>query len=111
MEATDLTSLVEFSTESPTRHTVFESKHLWSQVLCLERNQSFGPVADREADAMVTVVAGEAVVIAGGKRRRLKQWGAALVPAGAQLSVTNASTEPLVILVVTAPPPAPEAAR
>lgn len=106
MQATDLTQLVEFSTASPTHRTVFESRRLWSQLVCLERNQSIGPIADRESDAMLTVLAGEAVVIAGGKRRRLKQWGAALVPAAAQLSVTNASAEPLVILLVTAPPPA-----
>lgn len=107
----DLARLVEFSEAAPARHPVFESERLWSQLVCLERNQSIGPIADARADAMLTVIAGEAVVIAGGKRRRMKQWGAALVPAGDQLSVSNASAEPLVILLVTAPPPVAEIDR
>jgi hypothetical protein len=40
------------------------------------------------------------------KRKRLKQWGTVLVPAGAELVVTNASYDPAVVLLVTAPPPA-----
>lgn len=110
MDTADLKDLVEFSTEEAVRRTVFESGRLWSQLLCLERNQSYGPAADPGADALLTIVAGEAVVLAGGKRKRLQQWGVAMVPAGAELVVTNASADPLVVLMVTAPPPAPSPA-
>lgn len=91
------------------RRTVFESEHVWSQVVCIDRNRRYGPVSDPQADAMLTILAGEAVFVVDKRRKRLKQWGAVLVPAGAELVVTNASPEPLVILMVTAPPPVPRA--
>lgn len=105
METVDLKDLVQFA-EEPVRSTVFETDRLWTQAVCLDRNQSFGPVADPQADAVLTVIAGEAVILVERKRRRLKQWGAALVPAGSDVTLTNASNDPLVVLIVTAPPPA-----
>ncbi len=105
MDTADLTDHVAFSSDGPTRGTVFESEKLWSQVVCLDRNQSFGPATDPDADAMITVLAGEAVFLVDRKRKRLGQWAAVLVPAGAQLVATNASADPLVLLMVTAPPP------
>jgi hypothetical protein len=38
-------------------------------------------------------------------RKRREQWETALVPAGAELSITNAGGEPAVVLIVAAPPP------
>ncbi len=104
MHHANLADYVRFSSEGPARHTVFESSRLWSQVVCLERNQSYGPAVDRHADAMLAVLAGEAAFTVDRRRKRLRQWGAVLVPAGAELVVTNASADPLVILLVTAPP-------
>jgi glyoxylate utilization-related uncharacterized protein len=106
MESTNISDYVHFDPEAPTKATVFESSRLWSQVVCLDRNQTYGPVSDPDSDAMVTIVAGEAVILVERKRRRLTQWGVALVHAGARLTVTNASMDPLVVLLVTAPPPA-----
>jgi glyoxylate utilization-related uncharacterized protein len=105
VESADLTEFVRFSPEGANRQTVFESERLWSQVVCLDRNQSLGPVGDPGADAVLTLIAGEAVVLVDRKRKRLKQWGTVLVPAGAELVVTNASYDPAVVLLVTAPPP------
>lgn len=106
MERVNLTDLVGFSEEEPARHDVLESERLWSQLLCLGRNQSYGPVRDHQADCLLLVLAGEAVVQVDRRRTRLRQWGATLAPAGAELAVTNASADPAVILLVTAPPPA-----
>jgi hypothetical protein len=39
-------------------------------------------------------------------RKRREQWEAAIVPAGAELSLANATGEPAVVLIVAAPPPA-----
>lgn len=105
MEARDIRDLVAFDPEHVTRTTLFETGKLWSEVACLDRNQSLGPITDPEADAIFTVVAGEAVFTIGRRRQRLKQWRVVLVPAGSEVTVTNASTEPLVLLVVASPPP------
>jgi quercetin dioxygenase-like cupin family protein len=111
VERRNLTRMVHFSPDGVLRETVFETEHLWTQVLCFDRNQSLGPVTDPEADAMFTIVAGEGVFLVDGDRRRLKQWETVLVPAGAEVSVSNASADPLVVLLVAAPPPAPRAVR
>ncbi|MGH2710762.1 MAG: hypothetical protein ACRDH9_06110 [Actinomycetota bacterium] len=111
MDAADLRDYVEFEEGEVLRRTVFESERVWAQTLCLDRNGSYGPVSDNDSDAIVTILAGEAVFLVDKKRRRMKQWGCVLVPGGAELVVRNASTEPLVILMVVAPPPPPQEAR
>jgi len=105
----DLKEFVEFSPDRVRRATVFETDRVWTEVICLERNQHIGPVRDPDSDGVFTVLAGEAVFLVERKRRRLKQWEAVLVPAGAPVSVTNASIDPLVLLLVAAPPPQPHA--
>ena len=107
MEAADLQDFVEFEEGQAVRRTVFETERIWTQTICLAQNGSYGPVSDGASDALLTIVAGEAVFLVDKKRKRLKQWGSVLVPARAELVVRNASTEPLVILMVAAPPPAP----
>jgi mannose-6-phosphate isomerase-like protein (cupin superfamily) len=107
VDAADLRDFVEFSEGDVLRKTVFESERLWSQVVTLDRNQHYGPVSDPAADAMLTILVGEAVFMVDRSRKRMKQWGSVVVPAESELVVTNASPEPLVILMVTAPPPVP----
>ncbi len=58
---------------------------------------------------MLVILAGEAVFLVDRRRRRMRQWGSVLVPAGSDLVVRNASPDPLVVLMVTAPPPTPHA--
>jgi glyoxylate utilization-related uncharacterized protein len=106
VDAVDLREFVDFEEGGVVRRTVFESERLWVQVLSLDRNASYGPVGDQRADAVLTIVAGEAVFIVDKRRRRMKQWGSVLVPRGSEVVVTNASTEPLVVLMTAAPPPA-----
>lgn len=106
VDSRDLRAFVQFDESAVRRETVFETDRLWAQLLCFERNQNYGPVSDDEADAIVTIVAGEAVVLVGAGRKRIKQWETALVPAGKPLTIANASGDPLVVLLVTAPPPA-----
>lgn len=107
VESQDLRRFVEFDEDAVHRATVHETEHLWAQVLCFERNQAYGPVSDAGSDAVLTIVAGEAVVLVGAGRKRIKQWETALVPAGKEISIVNASADPLVILLVAAPPPPP----
>src|SRR5206468_1689665 len=109
MEQRNLKRFVHFSPEQLTRETVFETSRLWSEVVCLDRNQTLGPAMDPDSDAIVTVLAGEAVFQVDAKRRRLDQWASVLVPAGSEVTVTNASVDPLVLMLIAAPPPAPGA--
>lgn len=105
----NLKKFVHFDPTAVRRETVFETDHLWSEVLCFERNQNLGPVMDPDSDAMFTILAGEASFEVDGKRKRLEQWASVLVPAGSDVTVSNASVDPLVVLVVAAPPPVPRA--
>jgi quercetin dioxygenase-like cupin family protein len=105
----NLKEFVHFDPGAVRRETVFETGNLWSEVLCFERNQTLGPVMDPDSDAMFTILAGEAVFQVESKRKRLDQWATVLVPAGSEVTVTNASVDPLVVLVTAAPPPVPKA--
>ena len=105
VDARDLRDLVRFDEDGPRHEPLFESEHLWSELVCLEVNQVVGTIADPDSDALALIVTGRVVVQVDRRRKRLGQWEAALVPAGAELTITNATGEPAVVLLVAAPPP------
>src|SRR4030095_9158520 len=84
---------------------LFDSEHLWSEVVCLERNQALGTIEDPDSDALVLVVTGRGVVPVNLGRKRPQQGETTLVPAGSELTITNATGDPAVVLLVAAPPP------
>jgi glyoxylate utilization-related uncharacterized protein len=105
VDARDLRDLVRFDEDGPRHEPLFESENLWSELVCLEVNQALGTISDRDSDALVLIVSGRVVVQVDRRRKRLGQWEAALVPAGAELTITNATGDPAVVLLVAAPPP------
>jgi quercetin dioxygenase-like cupin family protein len=105
MKSKNLRDLVRFSGKAPVRAPVFETERVWSELLCLERNQQVGPMEDPASEVVCTVVAGEVVVQLDRARKRVTQWAVVLVPPGTQLFVTNASEEPAVVMLTAAPPP------
>jgi redox-sensitive bicupin YhaK (pirin superfamily) len=105
MDARDLRDLVRFDDDGPVHSTLFETERLWSEVVCLDPNQALGPISDRDSDALVLVVTGKVVVQVDRGRKRREQWESALVPAGSELTITNASDDPAVVLLIAAPPP------
>ena len=107
MKPRDLRDLVWFDDEAARTEVLFETEHIWSQLLCLQGAQGIGPIADTGSDAIVSVLAGEVAVQVGKSRARMSQWHTVLVPAGTELTIRNASEEPAVVQVTTAPPPAP----
>ena len=109
MDARDLRDLVHFDPDGAATHDLFETEHLWSQLICLERAQRVGPIGDPTSDALFVVVAGEVVIQVDRGRKRVQQWSAVLAPAGGEVTISNASVEPAVILVTAAPPPTPAA--
>ncbi len=109
MQPRDIRDLVWFADDEARHETLFESAHLWAQVVCLQGSQGFGPVTDQTSDAIATVLAGEVAVQLGKGRGRMSQWEAVQIPHGEELTLRNASQEPAVVLLVLAPPPAPSA--
>jgi quercetin dioxygenase-like cupin family protein len=109
VKAKDIRELVHFSEDEPVRRTLYESEHLWSEVVCLQNSQRLGPIGDPGSDAICAVLAGEVATQIGKGRTRIKQWDSVLVPAGELLTLANASDEPSVVLIVAAPPPEPTA--
>jgi quercetin dioxygenase-like cupin family protein len=104
MKTRSLTDLVRFGDDTRVE-VLAETERLFSQVVCLQGSQTFGPVADPSCDALVTVLAGEVAAQVGRGRARMKQWESVVAEAGHELTVTNASDEPSVVLLVLAPPP------
>lgn len=107
MKPRDIRDLVHFSADEPRHETLFESEHLWSEVICLQGAQGLGPMSDPASDAILAVISGEVSAQVGRSRDRMKQWDCVLVEAGADLTVRNASPDPAVLLLVAAPPPVP----
>ncbi len=106
MQTRDLTDLVHFADEAARTQVLAETERLWSQVICLQGNQGLGPMRDDDADGLLLVLSGEVAAQVGKDRARMRQWHSSVVPAGADLTVRNASAEPAVVLLVLAPPPA-----
>ena len=105
MQTRDLRDLVHFDEDGPRHEALFESEHLWSELVCLDKNQSVGPISDTSSDAIALVVVGRVVVQVNRGRKRREQWEATLVPSGSELTITNATGEPAVVMLVAAPPP------
>jgi glyoxylate utilization-related uncharacterized protein len=101
----DIRDLVHFSEDEPRRRTLIEGERLWSEVVCLQQAQGFGPIRDDGSDGILVVLAGEVATQVGKGRARMKQWETVEVPAGLELTIRNASEEPAVVLLVVAPPP------
>ena len=111
MKPRDIRDLVHFSDDEPRHETLFESEHLWSEVICLQGAQGLGPMTDATSDAVLFVLSGEIATQVGKSRARTTQWESLLVPAGSELTLKNASEDPAVVLLIAAPPPTPTIAR
>ena len=105
MKTRDVRDLVHFEEDAAHQQTLYETDRLFSQVICLQEAQGMGPVRDALADAVCVILAGEVSAQVGLGRSRMRQWETVLVPAGSELTLRNASEEPAVVLLVTAPPP------
>jgi glyoxylate utilization-related uncharacterized protein len=106
MKPRKVTDLVHFDDDAARTEVLYETEHLFSQVVCLQGAQGLGPVSDAGAEGLVVVLAGEVAAQIGKTRARMQQWDSALVRPGEDLTLRNASPEPAVVLLVLAPPPA-----
>jgi glyoxylate utilization-related uncharacterized protein len=101
-----VTDLVHFEDDAARTEVLYETRQLFSQVVCVQGSQGIGPMSDANSDGIVVVLAGEIATQVGKARARMRQWESALIPAGEELTFRNASEEPSVVLLVLAPPPA-----
>ncbi|HZT10097.1 MAG TPA: cupin domain-containing protein [Actinomycetota bacterium] len=106
MKTRKVTDLVHFEDDAARTEVLYETRQLFSQVVCVQGSQGIGPMSDANSDGIVVVLAGEIATQVGKARARMQQWESALVPAGEELTFRNASEEPSVVLLVLAPPPA-----
>lgn len=106
MNTRKVTDLVHFEDDAARTEVLYETRQLFSQVVCVQGSQGIGPMSDANSDGIVVVLAGEIATQVGKARARMRQWESALVPAGEELTFRNASEEPSVVLLVLAPPPA-----
>ena len=106
MNTRKVTDLVHFEDDAARTEVLYETRQLFSQVVCVQGSQGIGPMSDASSDGIVVVLAGEIATQVGKARARMRQWESALVPAGEELMFRNASEEPSVVLLVLAPPPA-----
>ncbi|HEX2421692.1 MAG TPA: cupin domain-containing protein [Actinomycetota bacterium] len=106
MNTRKVTDLVHFEDDAARTEVLYETRQLFSQVVCVQGSQGIGPMSDANSDGIVVVLAGEIATQVGKARARMRQWESALVPAGEDLTFRNASEEPSVVLLVLAPPPA-----
>ena len=106
MKTRKVTDLVHFEDDAARIEVLYETPRLFSQVVCVQGSQGIGPMSDASSDGIVVVLAGEIATQVGKTRARMRQWESALVPAGEELTLRNASEEPSVVLLVLAPPPA-----
>jgi quercetin dioxygenase-like cupin family protein len=100
-----LTDLVRFGDDAARTEVVHETERLFTEVVCLQGAQGYGPVADPACDALITILAGEVSAQVGKGRARMRQWETVIAAAGQELTLRNASEEPSVVLLVIAPPP------
>ena len=106
MNTRKVTDLVHFEDDAARTEVLYETRQLFSQVVCVQGSQGIGPMSDASSDGIVVVLAGEIATQVGKTRARMRQWESALVLAGEELTLRNASEEPSVVLLVLAPPPA-----
>jgi len=81
-----------------------QTKRSQTAVMTIGSGQEAGPTETHQADQIVYVGDGEAIVTVGDEQRRTGPGGLVMIPAGARHHVRNPGREPLFFLTVYAPP-------
>lgn len=100
MQRKNLQDLVSFSGDGANHSEMLSSDLLYSEVISLQQNQETAKMGDSGSDAVFVVVAGEAVIYVDRSFKRLHHWDSALAPAGSEVVIKNATSEPVVVLMV-----------
>ena len=102
--AVDLRDYVEFDLALPAGRRVMETDVLALDLICLEPQQTLEARTFATADAVYTVLGGQAWVVTDDAEVTLQSLQAVMVPAGIAHGLRNSSADPLILQVVTSPP-------
>lgn len=97
---------IEDLTENNTafRRVVYTGKHLQLVLMSLRPGEEIGEEVHEDHDQFFRVEKGEGEVWIDGKRTRIEDDDAVIVPAGARHNVINTSGEPLKLYTIYGPP-------
>jgi mannose-6-phosphate isomerase-like protein (cupin superfamily) len=101
----DALALADYSSEKLKKVSLFDTERMFCDVYGLYPGQQQTAHTHAGSDKVYFVLEGRGVFRIGGEERDLGKGYAVLAPAGASHSVSNASTEPLTLLVFMAPKP------
>ena len=100
----DLRDYVEFDTGAPLARRALLTDVLALDVICLEPQQTVDARTFATADAVYTVLGGQAWVVTDDAEVTLTALQAILVPAGVPHGLSNLAADPLILQMVTSPP-------
>jgi quercetin dioxygenase-like cupin family protein len=102
--AVDLRDYVQFDLTAPAGRRVVATDVLALDLICLEPQQTLDVRTYDTADAVYTVLGGQAWVVTDDAEVTLKPLQAVMVPAGVPHGLRNSAADPLILQVVTSPP-------
>ena len=105
MQIVTVGTRAKFADEKMQKVGLFETDRFFFDLYCLKPGQAQKVHAHAGSDKIYYVLAGRATVRVGEEQEELVAGQAVLAPAGADHGVTNASKEPLTLLVFMAPKP------
>ena len=106
MQIVTVTTRAQFSDEKMQKVGLFETDRFFFDLYCLRPGQSQKVHRHQGSDKIYYVLSGRALVHVGGVQEELAAGQAVLAPAGIEHGVSNATAEPLSLLVFMAPKPA-----
>lgn len=106
MQTRNLRESRRFAPEKMVKAGLFATERLYYDLYCLEPGQAQKVHSHAGSDKVYLVLEGRAMVAIGDEERELAPDECVLAAAGQPHGVRNASSERVVLLVVTTPPPA-----
>jgi mannose-6-phosphate isomerase-like protein (cupin superfamily) len=98
----DIEQLTEDNTDF--RRVLYTGKHLQLVLMALQPGEEIGEEVHEDRDQFFRVEEGEGEVVIDGKRHRIEDDDAIVVPAGARHNVINTGREPLKLYTLYGPP-------
>lgn len=86
------------------RHVLYTGKHLQLVLMSLDPGEDIGEETHRDTDQFFRIEEGRGEVVIEGRRTRVEDDDAILIPAGAKHNIVNTGKEPLRFYTIYGPP-------